>query len=170
MRLLRAALYEFAFLGLFLVALPALARRADPHLNALPIDPLRPAGILLLIAGLLLAESCVALLLRQGRGSQAPFDATRRLVTRGPYRFTRNPMALGFLAMLLGLSLALASPAVGVYALVVAAAVHALIVRREEPALRARFGAAWDAYAREVPRWVPRLRLPSFIAHRRLTR
>jgi protein-S-isoprenylcysteine O-methyltransferase Ste14 len=170
MRLLRATLYEFAFLGLFVVALPALARRADPHLNPLPIDPLRPAGILLLGAGLLLAESCVALLLGQGRGSQAPFDATRRLVTRGPYRFTRNPMALGFLAMLAGLALALASPAVGVYTLVAAAAVHALIVRREEPALRARFGPAWDAYAREVPRWIPRFHVPSFHAHHRSAR
>lgn len=157
MRALRAILYELFFLGLFLGVLPVLLRRLDLMLPRLPLDPLRPFGVLLLAAGFLLSEYCLALLVRRGRGLQAPFDHPRILVAAGPYRRTRNPMALGFLLMLLGAALLLSSTAVLLYALFSGAAVHALIVWREEPALRRRFAARWDRYARRVPRWVPRV-------------
>lgn len=37
---------------------------------------------------------------------------------------------------------------------------HWVVVRVEEPELRERFGKTYDAYCREVPRWLPHFGLP----------
>ena len=50
------------------------------------------------------------------------------------------------------------SPALLGYALAYWAWLAAFVVVKEEPDLRRAFGAAFDAYCREVPCWIPRLR------------
>lgn len=75
------------------------------------------------------------------------------LVTSGPYRFTRNPMYLGHLVFMSGLTLTTRSP-------VAAAALAGHLrwfdsrVRRDEQRLRDRFGPAYDEYCARVPRWL----------------
>ncbi len=157
MRVLRAVTYELFFLGFFLVALPLCLTRFDPFLPASVLGPLRLPGAVLILGGLALSEYCLGLLLRHGHGLQAPFDQPTVLVHTGPYCRVRNPMALGFIAMLLGVALLFTSTLLLLYALLMGSVVHALIVLREEPALHRRFGRRWEGYAREVPRWIPRV-------------
>ena len=76
------------------------------------------------------------------------------LVTGGPYRFTRNPMYLGWLPVLLGWAIALQSPASLLVVPLFAAYLTRFQILPEERALRAKFGAAFDAYAARVPRWL----------------
>ena len=57
------------------------------------------------VAGFCLFAWCVALFSRVGRGTLAPWDPTQRLVAVGPYRYMRNPMITGVLAMMLSLLL-----------------------------------------------------------------
>jgi protein-S-isoprenylcysteine O-methyltransferase Ste14 len=93
-----------------------------------------------------------------GRVTPLPLDAPVRLVVRGLYRYTRNPMYLGVLSVVPGWA-ALRPAAAGsllIYAVAVAVIVHAFVVRYEEPKLRALFGAEYDAYAARVGRWLPR--------------
>ena len=157
MRVLSALLYELGFLSLFLIILPFQLSRLDQYFPDIPLVPLRAVGAVLVISGLVLSEYCLALLIRRGHGIQAPFHHPTELVRIGPYRILRNPMSLGFLAMLLGVALAFSSVALFFYALLMAIVVHALIVLREEPALRRRYRDAWDAYVLKVPRWLPRV-------------
>lgn len=157
MRVLRAVTYELFFLGLFLVALPLFLTRFDPFLPASALEPLRLPGAVLILGGLALSEYCLGLLLRRGHGLQAPFDQPTDLVHTGPYSRVRNPMALGFITMLLGVALLFTSTLLLLYVLFMGSVVHALIVLREEPALHRRFARRWEAYARAVPRWIPRL-------------
>jgi protein-S-isoprenylcysteine O-methyltransferase Ste14 len=98
----------------------------------------------------------ISLFAREGEGTLAPWDPTRRLVVRGPYRFVRNPMITGVLCVLLGEAALFGSA--GILALAAAfLAVNAVwFPLVEEPALRRRFGAEYDAYSRNVPRWLPR--------------
>ena len=91
-----------------------------------------------------------------GRGTPAPIDPPRQLVSHGLYRYVRNPMYVGVLLVILGEALLRRSwqtleYAVGVY--VMFAGVVLLI---EEPLLRSQFGTAYSQYCSEVPRWVPR--------------
>jgi protein-S-isoprenylcysteine O-methyltransferase Ste14 len=120
--------------------------------------PLAVAGAAVIVLGLAFVAWTVALFVRVGRGTLAPWDPTTRLVVDGPYRHMRNPMVSGVLAVLLGESALFASlPLLLWFAMVLAVnAVYFPLV--EEPGLRRRFGAEYEAYRASVPRWIPRLR------------
>ena len=120
----------------------------------------RPSSdiVSLLAAGLVAAGwgvllRCVWDFAAAGRGTLAPIDPPRRLVVRGPYRFTRNPMYNGVVLALLGEALLFRSGALLEYALAALAVFHLVVILYEEPALRSRFGDDYAAYAAAVPRW-----------------
>jgi protein-S-isoprenylcysteine O-methyltransferase Ste14 len=93
-----------------------------------------------------------------GKGTIAPWDPPKRLVAVGLYRFVRNPMYVAVLVLVAGWALAFGSVPMGLYLLVLAVGFHLRIRFGEEPLLRIRFGAQWNAYAQGVSRWRPRLR------------
>ena len=78
------------------------------------------------------------------------------LVTTGPYAVTRNPMYLGHLVFLTGLTLVTRSP-------VALAATAALVpwfderARADHARLLTFFGEDYEQYAARVPRWLPGL-------------
>ena len=90
-----------------------------------------------------------------GRGTPAPIDPPRQLVVRGLYRYVRNPMYVGVLFVIAGWAVLFGSGAVLRYGVAVAVAFQLFVVLVEEPLLRRRFGKAYEAYCRVVPRWVP---------------
>jgi protein-S-isoprenylcysteine O-methyltransferase Ste14 len=114
-------------------------------------------GCALAGVGLLLIVRTVALLAKVGRGTVAPWDPTSRLVVRGPYRHVRNPMISGVLALLLGEAALLGSLPLLAWAAIFAAVNAIYLPLVEEPGLARRFGADYEAYRVNVPRWVPRL-------------
>ena len=76
------------------------------------------------------------------------------LVTYGPYRWSRNPMYVGYVLAYLGLA-ALSNTVWPVLMLPIALVLLSLvIIQREERYLRSVFGEAYDAYCRRVGRWV----------------
>ena len=117
----------------------------------------RGAGAVLLALGIGLFGWCVALFARVGRGTLAPWDPTRELVTVGPYRYVRNPMITGVALVLVGQALCWGSVRVVLWTSAFVIVNHVYFVAAEEPGLRRRFGNAYDAYAAHVPRWLPRI-------------
>jgi protein-S-isoprenylcysteine O-methyltransferase Ste14 len=115
-------------------------------------------GAALIGLGLLLVVQTVALFVRVGRGTLAPWDPTSRLVVRGPYRHVRNPMISGVMSILLGEAALLGSLPLLIWsgAFFAMNAVYLPLV--EEPGLIRRFGADYERYRAHVARWVPRLR------------
>lgn len=109
-------------------------------------------------AGLVLASVLVFVV--RGRGTPAPFDAPREFVAAGPYRWVRNPMYVGAFLLLVGYALCAGSFEALPVAFAMLGAAHLFTVLYEEPTLRRRFGASYEAYARRTPRWIPRLRGP----------
>jgi protein-S-isoprenylcysteine O-methyltransferase Ste14 len=93
---------------------------------------------------------------REGHGTPAPVAPPQRLVVGGVFRRVRNPGYLAVLSLLVGQALLFGSLAVLAYAAVVAVAFHLFVVLYEEPTLRRQFGAEYEAYCRDVPRWLPR--------------
>ena len=93
----------------------------------------------------------------EGRGTLAPWAPPSRLVVGGLYRYVRNPMYLAVLSTVLGIAWWRGSPLAGVYALLLGVAFHLRVVLYEEPRLARSFGEEWGAYARAIPRWMPRL-------------
>jgi len=113
-------------------------------------------GVAMIVAALPLFVSFCSRFVFEGRGTPAPIAPTEHLVVGGPYRWVRNPGYVAVTAMLVGEGLVLGSPAVLLYALLVALAFHVFVLFYEEPTLRSTFGADYDAYCRRVPRWLPR--------------
>jgi protein-S-isoprenylcysteine O-methyltransferase Ste14 len=90
-------------------------------------------------------------------GALAPWNPPKDMVRKGPYRYLRNPMILGIFLMLAGEAAAFRSPFLGAWFSVFFIGQQIYIRFDEEPSLRARFGASYERYCSEVPRWLPRL-------------
>lgn len=117
----------------------------------------RTLGVAALLAvSLLLAHAAVRTLGKQWSITARVLES-HRLVTEGPYRLVRHPIYTAMLGMLLATGLALSRWE----ALMVAIPLYALGTRirigAEERLLRESFGADFEAYARRVGAFVPRL-------------
>jgi len=82
------------------------------------------------------------------------------LVRNAIYRYVRNPMYVGVVAILLGEALVFASPNLLGYAVAAWLVFHLVIVFVEEPHLRSTRGPEYIEYCRTTPRWIPQIREP----------
>ena len=115
---------------------------------------MRSVGLLLALAGAALAARSAILLAGHGRprrGQRPEF------VIAGPYVRCRNPLLAGVVLAIAGVGLWRDAPSLVALAVLAFAAAHWWVTRVEEPRLAERFGAAYQAYLRGVPRWIPRL-------------
>jgi protein-S-isoprenylcysteine O-methyltransferase Ste14 len=83
-----------------------------------------------------------------------PTAHTARLLTGGVYRFTRNPMYLGVISMLLGLALAAGTAPFYVVALLYFMVINGVFCPYEEAKLRRSFGGRYAEYEARVRRWL----------------
>jgi len=114
-------------------------------------------GIVLIALGLVpLLESFVRFAL-EGLGTPAPIAPPQQLVVGGFYRHVRNPMYVGVVAVILGQALLFSDRGVLIYAAIVWLGFHLFVLAYEEPTLSEKFGASYDAFRANVPRWLPRL-------------
>jgi protein-S-isoprenylcysteine O-methyltransferase Ste14 len=134
--------------------LPAMVAGVIPA-SLRPAGGIRhPAGLAVIGVGLALLLWCVRDFYAAGKGTLAPWDPPRRLVTTGLYRFSRNPMYVAVLVILAGWAVAYGSPTLMIYAVVVAVAFHLRVLLYEEPKMAQLFGAQWDEFRSRVPRWL----------------
>ena len=113
-----------------------------------------PVGSLPLGIGIVGLLWCVVEFYRAGRGTLAPWTPPKALVVTGLYHYSRNPMYLAVLLILLGWAIGFRSWKLASYSVMVAIAFHLRVVLNEEPFLRRTQGAAWQHYASTVPRWL----------------
>jgi ribosomal protein S18 acetylase RimI-like enzyme len=83
-------------------------------------------------------------------------DAPKKLVVRGLYRYTRNPMYVGVLAVILGWVLVFRAVSLSGYAAFVGFCFHLFVVLYEERHLHQTFADDYDAYCTRVGRWLQR--------------
>jgi protein-S-isoprenylcysteine O-methyltransferase Ste14 len=146
---LRALLAFLALPGIVAFAIPICWLMSTSR--TVIVQPLGLLPLLLGCAGLLW---CVRDFYVFGKGTLAPWSPPRRLVTAGLYRYSRNPMYVSVLLILLGWAISCGARGLYWYALFVGIAFHLRVVIAEEPWLRSTHGAAWDDYVRRVRRWL----------------
>ena len=110
-------------------------------------------GGVVIVVGLLLLVTANGLFVRAGT-DVIPFRNVSSLVTTGIYRFTRNPMYLGMVAVLLGCALTVGVVPALLVPVVFAVIVEARFIRPEEQMLRELFPQEYPAYCQRVRRWV----------------
>jgi protein-S-isoprenylcysteine O-methyltransferase Ste14 len=91
---------------------------------------------------------------RRRRTAVQPWKPSTALVADGPYRFSRNPIYLGFAVTHLGLALALNSWLALALLIPCLVVVDRGVIAREERYLAAKFGAPYDVYRARVRRWL----------------
>lgn len=156
--LLRTLLFAVVVPGSVFVLGPILVLRSSDARWSAASDASRVVGIALIVLGAAVMVVCALDFVVRGSGTAAPYDPPRRLVSGRLYAHVRNPMYLGGVAILLGEGVAFRSPALLLYTAVAWALWHLAVVFVEEPGLRRRFGADYEAYVLDVPRWLPRRR------------
>ncbi len=153
----KSLLGALLFFSVFMVALPWAAHQLLPA--RLPLPPLLRTwgGAALFAAGVAGWIICLDAFSRRGRGTPAPMDAPRHLVSDGLHGVVRNPIIAAEMMVIWGEALYFSSLGVLGYAVLMTCFAQWVVVRVEEPELRERFGAAYESYCRSVPRWIPRL-------------
>jgi protein-S-isoprenylcysteine O-methyltransferase Ste14 len=154
---LRSMIYITGFMLFWLWLMPRwLNLNTSATLAA--VAPVRWVGLIPLLLGAGLAISCFINFAAIGKGTPAPFDAPRKLVVSGLYRYVRNPMYLATGAFLLGCAILFAefSKTLLWYGLGIVIAVNGFVLFYEEPTLRRKFDGDYEEYCRNVGRWLPR--------------
>lgn len=142
----------FAFLVLpgtvaFLIPLTLFApARGEREFDMLALIPLSLGAVLLLW--------CVKEFYVAGKGTLAPWAPPREVVVTGPYRFSRNPMYIAVVLIILGWALGFHSLPLVAFAFATLVVFHLRVVLGEEPWLARTHGDRWITYRERVPRWL----------------
>lgn len=110
-------------------------------------------GIVLIVLGVALGGWALGRFRRAGT-SPIPRVPVAAFVPDGPYRFTRNPMYVGFGLVFLGGALWVNSLWLLVLLVVALFVVQQTAILREERYLERKFGVAYTEYKARVRRWV----------------
>jgi protein-S-isoprenylcysteine O-methyltransferase Ste14 len=112
-------------------------------------------GTFLILCGTALAFWTIFLFKTIGQGTPNPKLPPKVFVVSGPYRFSRNPMALGGLLILLGEAAIYYSPSLLGLAVLYGVIIYFNAMLVEEPELKKRFGDPYTDYLDRVPRFFP---------------
>ena len=148
-RVLKAALAFLVLPGMVAFAVPLLIFKPDDS-RAFALWP----GAPLLGVGVFLLLWCVRDFYVEGKGTLAPWSPPQHLVVTGLYRFSRNPMYVAVMLILIAWAAGFRSRALTIYAVAVATAFHLRVVFGEEPWLARRYGEEWVRYQARVRRWL----------------
>jgi protein-S-isoprenylcysteine O-methyltransferase Ste14 len=114
---------------------------------------LQTGGFLLVLIGFLLGVGAL-MAFRSARRTRDPQGRVSRLVTFSVYRFTRNPVNLGFVLMLIGILLNAGSYWGIMLAPMLVILLNRLVIEREEEYLAHKFGDEYRGYKSRVRRWI----------------
>jgi len=114
---------------------------------------LRNIGLFLTFIGFLFGIGAL-LEFRKARTTLDPHGSSKQIVSSGVYRFSRNPIYLGFLLMVVGLPLTS-----GLYWGIIVAPfyiimMNRLVIQHEEAYLEKKFGKTYTSYTSQVRRWL----------------
>lgn len=155
--LIRTLTYASIFTGIFLVLMPERIL-AEMGMTAPASSGLvQSVALIIAVLGSIIAIWSILSFAFIGRGTPAPFDPPRRLVVRGPYRYVRNPMYIGAILVLSGITVYLASFTLLFYTVVFWGITHLFVVFYEESVLKRKFEKDYNSYKAAVNRWWPKI-------------
>jgi protein-S-isoprenylcysteine O-methyltransferase Ste14 len=114
---------------------------------------IRNIGFILLSTGVLLGAAAI-MEFRRARTTVLPHGSVSSIVTSGVYRFTRNPIYLGFVLILIGLPLSTGTYWGIILAPVFIFCMNQFVIEYEEVYLEKKFGDVYTSYKSRVRRWI----------------
>ena len=140
------------YLGFLLAGYGVGQLVSEPSLG-LDVSLRRGLAFALVIGGLLRDGIAAGTFRRLGTPPE-PWKPTTALATDGLYRFSRNPIYVGFGITYAGFALAMDSPVALALLVPCLMVIDRFVVVREERYLTTKFGAEYQAYQGKVRRWL----------------
>jgi protein-S-isoprenylcysteine O-methyltransferase Ste14 len=122
--------------------------------SKLPGLPLAPLGISLVAIAWILPVWAMFLFRREGTEVNPTSPTNHKLITNGPYRFTRNPMYLGLIILTLGIAIWIGAWPMFAAPIALFATANWVHIPFEEAKMRRQFGPVYDNYVVRVRRWI----------------
>jgi len=139
--------------ALIYLVLAALVSVAYPWRQLLDLRSV-VIGVVLVIVGLVFSFWAAILFGREGTELNPMSETNKKLVIRGPFLVTRNPMYVGLVVTSLGIAVIVGSLPMFLVPVLVFATANWGHIPFEEAKMRRQFGAAYDAYTGKVRRWL----------------
>lgn len=115
--------------------------------------PWRYAGIILIILGFSLGLGC-GLFFRKLGTNPKPGAKANLIVTKGPFKYTRNPMYLSLMMIVTGVAIFLGTISPLFLIPILFFILHTQFVLREEKLMEEWFGQSYLEYKNKTPRWL----------------
>lgn len=131
-----------------------ILRNSDAKAFAIPFKWYQYISISVFVIGLLIMIHCILQFAFEGRGTLSPADPTKKLVIKGIYQYSRNPMYVGVILILMGETLFFTSKNLLAYTALIIFCFNLFIILVEEPRLQKDFGADYTNYCKKVGRWI----------------
>jgi protein-S-isoprenylcysteine O-methyltransferase Ste14 len=147
----RAKVLPPAYFYLALIAMIVL-HFLFPVLKIIP-SPWNAIGVIFLLSGIMLSLMGDRIFHQAGTTIK-PFKESASLVTEGVFRFSRNPMYLGFALLLAGAALLLGSLTPFLVIPLFIYLIEKRFIAVEEKMLSVKFGQAYLDYQKRVRRWI----------------
>lgn len=113
----------------------------------------RLLAALLLLTGFASGLAAISQLVRH-KEHPSPYEATHTIVDGGIYRFTRNPIYLGFMLFATATVVSTNSFWLLIAAVILFLTLHFGVIRPEERYLARKFGESYQNYCQRVRRWI----------------
>lgn len=123
-----------------------------PSLKIIPV-PYNFLGIPLILLGITITIWADQLF-KKRKTTVKPFEKSSFLVMKGPFRFSRHPMYLGFILILFGLALGLGNLVVFLTSIAMFVTFELLFIPHEEESLEEVFGKDYLEYKKKTRKWL----------------
>lgn len=114
-------------------------------------------GITLFIIFSIIGLFSAYVMVKIGEGTPLPLDQTQKLVTKGPSKYVRNPMAIAGIGQGMSISVFFGSFHILIYSVLGAILWHLVVRPLEEKNMIERFGDEYEAYRKTVKCWIPKI-------------
>jgi protein-S-isoprenylcysteine O-methyltransferase Ste14 len=152
--ILKSILITISMPGVGIILLPYLILKASGGFNWPAISIVNIIAFIFGLFSLFLLLQCIWGFAAYGKGTLAPIDPPKHLVVGGFYKYTRNPMYLGVIGVLVSEAVLFRSMDILIYLFIYGIIFNLLVIFYEEPKLRAQFGESYKEYCQGVPRWL----------------
>ena len=122
-----------------------------PLLNFIPF-PINLSGIVVLASGFILVSK--SYMLFQKNNTPHNFDTATSLIEEGIFRYSRNPMYLGMVLILLGLGICFGNIISLIIPLIFFTIIHFVFIPIEEEMMGTLFKDSYEEYKRRVRKWI----------------